>query len=370
MRDDKYKAIVRHAGASAVVERQSPKLAPGDLLLAPEAVSLCGTDHQMLRGLRDDPSSVLGHEGACRVVAGSDRSGQHRIGQRVTVNPTNPNDASFLLGHNIDGLFQQRVLIPRRAVEAGMIVPIPDDVPSSTATLIEPVAIVDYALACLELVHAETLIIIGDGLIGNLAARRAIDSGRWNRIVVAHAGEPGLRWTSETWNDDRLHNCMQTDIDKHLDTGTVAALIATHRDRTPASVDLAHEAAGARLQAIHVTGGVAPGSQARTFPGVDLSGIRTANTGGAWPPRRTLAAFDDRKVVFTGNRGVTSQRLAAAAADLSVNETLVAPLISHVLDMHEAAQLMNQMVATRSRHIDDRLVMRLVAVINPELVTI
>lgn len=369
MGDNTYRAIIRHAGASAVIERPLPEIEPGDLLLAPEAASLCGTDHQMLRGIRNDPSPVLGHEGACRIVAGVESSGRFHLGQRVTVNPTNPQDPSFLLGHNIDGLFQQRVVIPRRAVEAGLVVPIDDDLSSSTATLIEPLAVVDYALACLRLADAETLVVLGDGLIGNLAARRAADNGTWTKIIVAHATRAGYRWTEETWDDDLIHNCMEAELEEHLDNGFVGCLIATHRDRTPASVDRIHEAAGTRLRAVHVIGGVAPDGVADTLPGIDLAGIRAANTGGPWPPCRTIAESNGRTIAFTGNRGVTSQRLARAAADLTNIPAQVSPLISHVLDVDSSVDLMNRMVAQQSRHIDDETIMRLVIAMNPDLIT-
>lgn len=369
MGDNTYRAIVRHSGASTIIERPVPEIVSGDLLLAPEAVSLCGTDHQMLRGIRNDPSPVLGHEGACRIVAGAGASGQFYLGQRVTVNPTNPQDTSFLLGHNIDGLFQQRVVIPRRAVEAGLVVPIDEDMSSSIATLIEPLAVIDYALACLRLAEFETLVVLGDGLIGNLAARRAADKGIWTKIIVAHHTSGGYRWTEEAWNDDLIHNCMEADIEEHLDYRTVGCLIATHRDRTSTSVDRIHEAAGNRLRAVHLTGGVAPDAVAGTVPGVDLVGIRTANTGGPWPPRRTIAESNGRTIAFTGNRGVTSRSLTRAAADLVSNPGQVSPLISHVLDMDSAVELMNRMIAQQSRHIGEHMVMRLVITMNPDLTT-
>ncbi|AXL12572.1 alcohol dehydrogenase [Microbacterium foliorum] len=370
MGDNTYRAIIRHAGASAVIERRLPEIAPGDLLLAPEAVSLCGTDHQMLRGIRNDPSPVLGHEGACRIVAGADSSGRFHLGQRVTVNPTNPQDPSFLLGHNIDGLFQQRVVIPRRAVEAGLVVPIDEGMSSSIATLIEPLAVVDYALACLRLADAETLVVLGDGLIGNLAARRAADNDTWAKIIVAHATSAGYRWTDETWDDDLIHNCMEAKLEEHLDNNSsVGCLIATHRDRTPASVDRIHEAAGTRLRAVHVTGGVAPDAVANTLPGIDLAGIRAANTGGPWPPRRTNTESNGHTIAFTGNRGVMSQHLTRAAADLTSNPAQVSPLISHVVDMDSSVDIMNRMVARQSRHIDGETIMRLVIAMNPDLIT-
>lgn len=366
MQRDTHRAIVRHAGASAVSARPRPSLAVGDMLLAPEAVSLCGTDHQMLRSIRDDPSPILGHEGACRIVAmGGDIEGFH-VGQRVTINPTNPHDPTFLLGHNIEGLFQQRVVIPHRAIEAGLVVPIDEALSSPAATLIEPTAIVDYALDCLRLSEFDTLVIVGDGLIGNLAARRASDSGKWNKVLVEHRTEAGYDWTTRTWKGSAVHSAMQGELEKHLNGESVGVLIATHRDRTSASIDRMCSVVGGRLRAVHVTAGVPPHDIVRALPGVDIGGIRAANTGGPWPPRRMIAEFGSGTIAVTGNRGVTSPRLARAAADLASAPDLAEALITHVLDMDSAAQFMNRMIALKGRHIDDQIVMRLVVMINPE----
>ncbi|MFI2242662.1 alcohol dehydrogenase catalytic domain-containing protein [Streptomyces chrestomyceticus] len=185
-RHDDQRAVVRQGGTSRVQSRPTPDPGPGEVLLAPEAVSLCGTDIQMLRGLRDDPSPVLGHEGACQVVAVGAGVTRVRPGDRVVVDPTHPGDPSFLLGHNVDGLFQQRVLIAASAVEAGLLVPIGDAPGSHGATLVEPLAVVDYAWHCLDLAPGEELVVVGDGLIGNLAAERARHLFEDVRVTLVH----------------------------------------------------------------------------------------------------------------------------------------------------------------------------------------
>ncbi|WP_245545990.1 alcohol dehydrogenase catalytic domain-containing protein [Nocardia higoensis] len=112
-------AIVRDGSWSSVRRRPTPRPGRGEIVVAPEKVSLCGTDIQIVRGDRDDPSPIVGHEGAARVVAVGAGVELLTPGLRVVINPTHPGDPSFLLGHDVDGLFQQRVLIggirrPRR----------------------------------------------------------------------------------------------------------------------------------------------------------------------------------------------------------------------------------------------------------------
>lgn len=50
-----HRAIVRRGSRSSVEKRPTPTPGPGELLVAPEKVSLCGTDIQIVRGDRDDP---------------------------------------------------------------------------------------------------------------------------------------------------------------------------------------------------------------------------------------------------------------------------------------------------------------------------
>lgn len=375
-------AIRRFHGASAVADQPVPVPGPGEVVLAPEAVSLCGTDLQMLRGIRDDPSPVLGHEGACRVADVGPGVTTLAVGDRVTVNPTHPGDPAFLLGHNVEGLFQQRVRIAASAVAAGLLVPIGEDLDPAIATLVEPLAITDYALDCLVDSPAgpraggpagpggaDALVILGDGLVGNLAAVRGAARGLWSRVLLAHTSPAGLQWSVDTWREHAIEHVLVDDVPAAVGSDRIHALVATHRDRTLGIVDLLAGPLGDSTAAVHVTGGVPADARPVNLPGVDLVGVRAANTGGPWPPRRTVWESGERQIRLTGNRGVTSAALAAAAAELVTCGPGLAPLITHRTDLEGGADLMNRMVSARSRHIDDRLVIRLVVTVNPDLRT-
>ncbi|HEX8869768.1 MAG TPA: alcohol dehydrogenase catalytic domain-containing protein, partial [Lentzea sp.] len=227
-----HKAIVRHGDVCAVESRPTPTAGPGEIVVAPEQVSLCGTDIQILRRVRDDPSDVVGHEGAARVVEVGEGVAGFAPGDRVVVNPTHPGDPSFLLGHNVGGLFQQRVLIAASAVSGGLVGRLPEELSSARATLVEPYAVVRYAMACLAKVAPRSFVVFGDGLIGNLAAFVA---RRWLHpevdVVVVHRTELGHAWTSKALPDVR--NVRWDEVDRlALAVGPVAVLVATHRDGT------------------------------------------------------------------------------------------------------------------------------------------
>jgi hypothetical protein len=50
-------------------------------------------------------------------------------------------------------------------------------------------------------------------------------------------------------------------------------------------------------------------------------------------------------IQFTGNRGVTNERLQRAAADLVELQGTLSPLLTHVVGTREGADLVNRIVA-------------------------
>lgn len=358
-----HRAIVREGTVSRVVDRLSVRPTAGEIVIAPERVSLCGTDIQIVRGDRDDPSPIVGHEGAARVLEIGDEVTGLTPGQRVVVNPTHPGDPSFLLGHNVDGLFQERVLIGESAVTAGLLVPITDDLSPSRATLIEPWAVTRYALECLMLREPDTLLIIGDGLIGNLAAVMATSTLVVDRTVVLHRTTPGADFTSSAVPGVVNHMLNQ----RHWigDVGnSVALLVATHRSGTIDAIERVVRELGRRLVSVHPLGGIGPGSTCPSLPGVDPVGVRAANTGGTWPPATTRFRGRELDITMSGNRGVHTSRLGSAARELALVPSSVDDLLTHDVDLHTGVDIMNTLCHDRTRIIDGQPVIRLVIEMN------
>lgn len=354
-----HRAIVRRGSRSSVEKRPTPTPGPGELLVAPEKVSLCGTDIQIVRGDRDDPSPIVGHEGATRVVEVGDGVTDFEVGDRVVVNPTHPHDSSFLLGHNVEGLFQQRVIIGVPAVSGGLVTPLPLELSSARATLVEPYAVVRYALSCLSRESPETLLIFGDGLIGNLAAALAPSVlFPTVRVVMVHRTELGMEWTTNHFPS--VVNSLATENWVRETTGSVAVLVATHRAGTVASIDTALERLGDRVVAMHPIGGVPAKATSDLLPGVDIAGVRQANTGGPTPPAITTFTRGALRVALTGNRGVTNHQLASAAAALTSAGDTIDTLLTHQLGIDEGTALMNVICEKRTREVDGELVIRLV----------
>ncbi|MBM9510287.1 alcohol dehydrogenase catalytic domain-containing protein [Actinacidiphila acididurans] len=331
-----------------VVRVPTPRLGPGDVLLAPLTAGICGTDWQILRGLRDDASPVPGHEGLARVVDPGDSDLAE--GSLVMVNPTHPDDPSFLLGHNLPGLWAERTRIPATAVRAGLVLPVPEAAARrpSVAALAEPLASVLYGMRIgLGVAEPASLVVWGDGTVGRLAAEVwARHLPGLHRLVIGHGAgaigpdDPGL--------GDRLAELP----------APVAAVIATPRTGTSqalATVD--RHVAGPLLVDVHA--GLASGEIPLGCGDVDVAAVRAANCGGLpWPPDvRTLPRRQGPLLLY-GHRGVSGRHLLDAVGLLIEDERVGEGLLTHRLDPPAAADLINTVLTSAGRHVDGRRVLK------------
>ncbi|MEU1229664.1 alcohol dehydrogenase catalytic domain-containing protein [Streptomyces sp. NPDC005828] len=358
-----HRALVREAGKVHLRLRPTPYPSPGELLVTTPVAGLCGTDIQMLRGLRDDPAPVIGHEGVARVVAaGPGVPASLAPGTPVVVNPTHGDDPSFLLGHNVDGLLQEFTLIPATAVRGGLVVPLEQVPDAELGTLVEPLAAVRYALGLLAAARPRTLVVYGDGNIGQLAVRAARGLlGTGVRVLLVHHTPEGRRWSER-------HPVAGTEAVggeapgglPPLGDGPTAALLATPRDGTLDALASALRLGGGDLT-VDLFGGLPPGAASALLPGVDLAAVRAANCAGRPVPAVFTEATtaEGRRVRLTGHRGVGNGHLLEAAAELRHHPELYRDLVTHVVEPAEAARIMNGLAAGRRRTVDGNRLLKL-----------
>jgi L-gulonate 5-dehydrogenase len=166
---------------------------PGQVLVAPEAVGLCGSDfHYFLGdiGTIDDPSSlyprIQGHEAAGTIVeVGADCPPELATGARVALWPVSSCGRCYacrigrgnacsnisLIGVHADGALQQQLLVP-----AAQCFPVGDQDPA-LAALIEPVSIAMRAAVRGNVAEGEHVVVLGAGPIGQALALVATDRG-------------------------------------------------------------------------------------------------------------------------------------------------------------------------------------------------
>lgn len=172
-------------GRHAVLEVPRPRPAPGEVLVAPEAVGICGSDLDLVSGRR--PAGFVaypvipGHEWSGRVVALG--TGVHglELGAPVVAEGVRccaqcerckEGRANLCAGPYAEtGFTHPGALAEALTVPAALIHPLPTDRPLAPAALLEPAACVANALleagapppAC-------RLAVVGDGPLGLIAA--------------------------------------------------------------------------------------------------------------------------------------------------------------------------------------------------------
>ena len=165
--------VVRAPGDVALEERAAPGPGPGEVLIHPDTVGLCGTDLDIVAG-RVDPAYtryplVLGHEwsgtlNGTRVVA----EGIVPCGQcaRCREGQTNLCATYDELGFTRDGAAQGQL-----AVDASLVHTIAPGVSAEDAALAEPASVVYRGLAGSRVVPGRRALVVGDGTVALLAVR-------------------------------------------------------------------------------------------------------------------------------------------------------------------------------------------------------
>lgn len=171
-------------GHFAVEDVPEPGPADNELLVDVKASSICGTDLRIIRNghrkLRAGQKIILGHEFAGVVVAAGRRLERYHEGQRVGVAPnmgcgTCPMCARGLpnmcpdytaFGITMDGAHTRLVRIPQTAIAQGSVIPLPEQIPFSKASLIEPFSCVVNGCRSVSIEPGDVAVVFGAGPIG------------------------------------------------------------------------------------------------------------------------------------------------------------------------------------------------------------
>jgi threonine dehydrogenase-like Zn-dependent dehydrogenase len=177
--------VVRAPGDLDLEAREIPVPAPGELLIEPELVGLCGTDLEIVDGTIDPAyiryPLVLGHEWTGTVAGGpggSAANGSPPAGTRVVVEgiigcghclrcrsgDTNLCETYDEIGFTRDGAAARHIAVP-----AGLAHPLAPGVSAEDAVLIEPASVVFRALSRAGVTPGGRALVIGDGTVALLA---------------------------------------------------------------------------------------------------------------------------------------------------------------------------------------------------------
>jgi 2-desacetyl-2-hydroxyethyl bacteriochlorophyllide A dehydrogenase len=228
------RALVWHGPKQMSVEDvPDPEPAPGEVVLAPTAAGICGSDVEGYGGTQANrtPPLVMGHEFAGEVVAVGDGVDPAWRGRHVAVNPLVAGDDAV---EGIEQLSERRELIgvARPGAFAGLVrVPaerlraLPDGADPRLAALAEPLANGVHAVrigrAGVEGGPAERALVIGAGTIG--------------LMTLQAAGLGGFGWTGA--------------LEPHAERRAAAAALGASEtfardDEVPAGLDVVFDAVG------------------------------------------------------------------------------------------------------------------------------
>ncbi|HEY3907927.1 MAG TPA: alcohol dehydrogenase catalytic domain-containing protein [Streptosporangiaceae bacterium] len=170
-------ALIVHGPGDVRLDRRAElRPGPGELLVEPELVGLCGTDLEIIDGTIDPAylnyPLALGHEWTGIVT------GDHRLaGRRVIVEgiigcghcvrcgagEQNLCETYDEIGFTRDGAAAGQIVVP-----SSLVHPLDDGVKAEDAVLAEPAAVVYRALAKAEVMPGSRALVIGDGTIALL----------------------------------------------------------------------------------------------------------------------------------------------------------------------------------------------------------
>jgi threonine dehydrogenase-like Zn-dependent dehydrogenase len=214
--------------------REPPAPAPGELLLEPELVGLCGTDLEVIAGTIDPAyvryPVVIGHEWTGRVAVGPGPAGSPPAGARVAVEgivycghclrcrsgDTNVCESFTEIGFSRDGAAAGHVAAPLRQVHV-----LAPGVSAQDAALIEPASVVFRALDRAGVTPGCRALVVGDGTVALLGTYLL---GLWSPAEVTVLG--------------------RREVQSGLASTAGAAAFVTDRSAAGTGFDLVVEAAG------------------------------------------------------------------------------------------------------------------------------
>lgn len=188
-------------GDIRMAEVAPPQPGPGEVVVEVAAAGICGTDRHLFHGeFPCTPPVTLGHEFCGRVTAVGEGVAL-AIGAHVTCDPNiacghcafclrgRPNlcSANVAIGIHRDGGFAEHAVIP-----AHRALPLPEDLHPHHGAFCEPLACTLHGMDLGAPRPGERVIILGGGVIGLLAVQLAANAGAEVMLVTRHAGKRAL----------------------------------------------------------------------------------------------------------------------------------------------------------------------------------
>ncbi|SFO94262.1 zinc-dependent dehydrogenase [Salibacterium halotolerans] len=194
-------------------EVERPEIGEGEILLKVFNSAICGTDVRIYTGKKTKDvrtPSIIGHETVGEIVDIGTNVVNYKVGERVGIIPIiycqhcdaclngleNACENRQAIGYEFDGGFAEYVKIPKKAVEKGNLLKIPDHVTYSQAVITEPLACCINGLRKSNVQLNDTVLVIGAGPIGLMHVQLSKIAGAGKVYVseiVDHRREKALQ---------------------------------------------------------------------------------------------------------------------------------------------------------------------------------
>jgi threonine dehydrogenase-like Zn-dependent dehydrogenase len=319
-------AVTEGVGSMALLERPEPAApGPGQVVVRPEAVGICGSDYHFFSGELSDAAGgsrfprVQGHEvGGTIVAVGPGCRAELEAGQRVALWPLRacgecypcsvgrPNtcDNFELIGIHIDGGLQDLL-----ALGEDHVFPISADDPA-VAALAEPVSIAVRAVNRAGVVPGEKVVVLGAGPIGQCISLVARERG--GEVLVVDL------------QDSRLALIRDSGAESLVWTGHDEVVSFTRRWAGPAGPPVAIDATGAPPAVRAMIDMVASAGRAVQ---VGMSGEEVTFR---------LGSLTEKELDLLGVSCCDAAEFGEAVAVVERNTQLLAQLISHRFALDQA----------------------------------
>ncbi|NLG25907.1 MAG: alcohol dehydrogenase catalytic domain-containing protein [Clostridiales bacterium] len=179
-------AVLHRKGDIRLEDRPIPRPAAGEILVKVKSAAICGTDLRMWKnGVAGDRPVVLGHEIAGVVAGLGDGVRGYAEGDRVSIAPnmgcgvcdecvagrTHMCADYRALGIQLDGGFQEYVIVPADAVTQGNVCKLGQSIGYDEAAVVEPFSCVYNAFEGYAPKPGDIALIVGTGPIGIMHAK-------------------------------------------------------------------------------------------------------------------------------------------------------------------------------------------------------
>jgi 2-desacetyl-2-hydroxyethyl bacteriochlorophyllide A dehydrogenase len=321
------RAVVTHqAGAMSLVDVPEPgEPGPGQVLVRPEAVGICGSDYHFLTGDIVTPPEfgpqfprIQGHEVAARVAAlGPDCPRGLEVDQRVALFPMAWCGECYACTHGrrnacpnfrIIGVHVEGALADYLTISAEHVFPV-DDLDAPLAAFCEPMSIAVHAVERGEVAKGEPVVVLGGGPIGQSVAICALDRGA--RVLLTDLVDSRLELARA--NGAEVVNAAMADA------------VAAARDW----------AGTAGPPAVFECVGV-PGTVRQAVDMVSSAGRVVIVGIGHDQVSLPINAFTEREITILGSAVCTPEDFAEAISIVGAHREAVARLITHERPLDDA----------------------------------